>query len=76
MSEVNATAFLTGAAGVVLGFTFKEGQANIVTVASGVIVFLIGLANWRINKAYFNANRYRNTLAQKTGIALEKAIKN
>lgn len=75
-AEINATAFLTGAAGIVLGFAFKDAQSNIITVASGFIVFLIGVANFRINRAYFLANRFRNSMGWNTRLTLEKAIKN
>jgi hypothetical protein len=75
-AEVNSTAFLTGTAGVVLGFTFKEGQISVVTLAAGIIVFLIGAANWRINRAYFIESRYRNSLARETRRTLERLVPN
>jgi hypothetical protein len=74
-SEVSATAFLTAAAGVVLGFAFKENQPIFASISSGVIVVLVGYANWRINRAYFIANRFRNAMGWSTRQVLEKAIK-
>jgi hypothetical protein len=75
-AEVNATAFLTGAAGVILGFTFRDGQPTFVMMTSGLIVFLVGLANWRINNAYFLASNYLSALGANTVAALEGSIKN
>jgi hypothetical protein len=70
--ELKVTAFLIGAAGVVLGLAFKEGVGSLNAFASGIVVFIIGLANLRINQAYFIGNRYRNSVAGRTRHALEK----
>jgi hypothetical protein len=71
---IKVTAFLTAAAGVVLGLAFKEGASSSNALASGVVLFLIGLANLKINQAYLIGNRYRNSVSGKSRRALEKAI--
>jgi len=74
LSQTNATTFLTGAAGVVLGFALKEGLSGINAFAAGLVVFLIGAVNWRINRAHSLGSRFRDATAGKTLQALENAI--
>ena len=71
---IKVTAFLTAAAGAVLSLAFKEGANSHSAFASGIVLFLIGLANLKINQAYLIGNRYRNAVSGKTRRALEKAI--
>jgi hypothetical protein len=73
--EANATTFLTGSAGVVLGFSLKKGSLNTNGLWVGIIVFLIGLANFRLNAAHFTGNRFHTGVAGRTRRALEEAIR-
>jgi hypothetical protein len=72
--RTNVTTFLTAAVGVLLGFIFKEGKLNPDLWWAGVVVALIGVANFLINRAHYKGNRLHTAIAGKTRHALEKAI--
>jgi hypothetical protein len=71
---IKVTAFLTATAGVVLSVALKENASSSNALATGIMLFLVGLANLRINQAYLIGNRYRNSVSGKTRRTLEKAI--
>jgi hypothetical protein len=72
--QTNATTFLTAAAGVVLGLALKDGAIHSTSWFAGVIMMLIGVANWLINKAHFEGNRYHTAVAGRTRRNLTKDI--
>jgi hypothetical protein len=72
--RTTVTTFLTAGAGVVLGLIVKEGRLAPQLWWGGLIVALIGLANFWINQAHFKGNRLHTAIAGKTRRAIEKAI--
>ena len=72
--RTNVTAFLTAAAGVILGLIFKEGHPVRDFWWAGLVVAAVGAANCWINHAHFLGNRLHTTLAGKTRRAIEKEI--
>ena len=69
--QSTATSFLTGAAAVILGFALKDGALISSDWWIGILVILIGAANWWINRAHHRGNRFHTKLAGKTRRALE-----
>jgi hypothetical protein len=72
--RTNATTFLTAAAGITIGFLFKEGQFQPDLWWIGGLIALIGVANFLINRAHFFGNRFHTSLAGKTRHALEERL--
>jgi hypothetical protein len=66
--------FLTAAAGVILGFAFKDDISHAQTIFTGATVFLIGLASLMISEAHYKGNRFHTALAGQTRRALEAAV--
>jgi len=71
--QTSATAFLTSAVGLLLGVALKDGLDREDSWI-GILVALTGLANWLINEAHFEGNRFHTSVASATRKALEKAI--
>jgi hypothetical protein len=61
--QSNTTAFLTAAAGVILGLGFKDGVLKPEGGWLGFVIMFIGAANLWINSAHQLGNRYRTALA-------------
>jgi hypothetical protein len=72
--RTNVTTFLTATAGVFFGLMFKNGNLISDFWWGGLIVALIGAANFWINRAHFEGNRLHTAIAGKTRRAIEKAI--
>ena len=71
--QTSATTFLTSAVGLLLGVALKDGLGREDSWI-GILVALIGLANWLINEAHFTGNRFHTSVASATRKALERAI--
>ena len=71
--RTNVTTFLTAAAGVTLGLIFKGGELSSALWWAGIIVALIGAANYWINRAHFRGNRFHTAMAGETRRAIEKS---
>jgi hypothetical protein len=72
--QTNATTFLTAAAGAVIALALKDGELHPVSWLAGIVVFLVGLANWWINEAHYIGNRFHNSLAGLVRHALEDTL--
>jgi hypothetical protein len=72
--RTNVTTFLTAAAGVTLGLIFRDGKLSSDLWWAGVIVAVIGAANFWINKAHYRGNRLHMAVAGKTRRAIENAV--
>jgi hypothetical protein len=72
--RTTVTTFLTAAAGIALGLIVKEGKLSRQLWWAGLVVALIGLANFLINRAHFKGNRLHTAIAGKTRRAIENAI--
>lgn len=72
--QTTSTSFLTGAAGIVLGFAVKDGMPKPHAWWLGIVLVLIGAANLWINRQHFIGNRFHTALAGETRRAIESAI--
>jgi hypothetical protein len=72
--RTNVTTFLTATAGVILGLIFKEGRLISELWWGGIVVALVGAANFWINRSHFKGNRLHTAIAGKTRRAIEDTI--
>jgi hypothetical protein len=72
--QTTATSFLTGVAAVVLGFMLQDGAIKPSDLWVGILILLIGFANYWINRAHFLGNRFHTKLAGKTRRAIETSV--
>lgn len=70
--QTNATTFLTSAAGVIVGFSLKDGNAPSLFI--GALIFAMGLANIWINYTHYRGNRFHTSVAGEARRTLEEAI--